>query len=181
MRLKTILTLQGLPRPLQATIWCAAGVLVGVSLVTAVIGRATSYLSDKSETCINCHVMTDAYVSWQSGSHALVATCNDCHVPQTNPVARWGFKALDGTKHSAVFAFRAEPQVLSLSGIARPVVQANCLRCHGNVMQMVPLEGPGQRTCWDCHTNIHGKARSLSASPVERRPRLPDAGWPMRK
>ncbi len=177
MQLKTLLTLHGLPRPLQAAIWSVVGVLVGVGITTAVIGRAGSYLSDKSETCINCHVMTDAYVSWQCGSHALVAKCNDCHVPQTNPVARWGFKALDGTKHSAIFSVHGEPQVLSLSSLGRPVVQANCLRCHTNVMQCVPLEGPNGRKCWDCHTNIHGKARSLSASPVERRPRLPDVGW----
>ena len=181
MRLKPFLTLQGLPRPLQVAVWAALGALGGAGVVTATLGRAASYLSDKSETCINCHVMTDAYVSWQSGSHALITQCNDCHVPQTNPVARWGFKGLDGTKHSAIFSLHAEPQVLSLSAIARPVVQANCLRCHGGVMQCVPLAGPNERKCWDCHTNIHGKVRSLSASPVERRPRLPEAGWTIGK
>jgi hypothetical protein len=33
-----------------------------------------------------------------------------------------------------------------------------------------------QRHCWDCHQGIHGKARSLSASPTALRPGLPDAG-----
>ena len=38
-----------------------AGVAVGMALLVARLANATSYLSDSPETCINCHVMTDAY------------------------------------------------------------------------------------------------------------------------
>jgi cytochrome c nitrite reductase small subunit len=33
-----------------------------------------------------------------------------------------------------------------------------------------------ERHCWDCHQGVHGKTRSLSASPTALRPGLPDAG-----
>jgi len=106
------------------------GIAVGVALLLARIADAASYLSDSPRTCMNCHVMTDAYTTWQRGSHARVALCTDCHVPHTNPVAAVAFKATDGLKHSYVFTTRTEPQVIKLSQRAVPVVQTNCLRCH---------------------------------------------------
>lgn len=73
------------------------------------IANATSYLSDSPQTCINCHVMTDAYASWQRGSHGRVAVCVDCHVPHSNLVAKYAYKSRDGLKHSCVFTMRKEP------------------------------------------------------------------------
>jgi len=172
-RLGALLGLTFLSGPWRYLTFGLIGVAVGLAVVIAQISNATSYLSDSPETCINCHVMTDAYVSWQRGSHGHVAACTDCHVPHANPVAKMGFKGVDGLKHSAVFTMRTEPQVLRLSEAAVPVVQANCLRCHSDQMSMVRLAGPEQRKCWDCHHNIHGFARSLSASPSQLRPALP--------
>jgi cytochrome c nitrite reductase small subunit len=125
---------------------------------------------------MNCHVMTDAYASWQRGSHGRVTVCIDCHVPHDNPVAKMAFKSTDGLKHSAVFTMRTEPQVLRLSAQAVPVVQANCVRCHADQLSMVRVAGSRERTCWDCHSNVHGSVGSLSASPSVLRPRLPGAG-----
>jgi cytochrome c nitrite reductase small subunit len=120
--------------------------------------------------------MTDAYASWQRGSHRHVAVCTDCHVPHSNMVAKYAYKARDGLKHSYVFTLRAEPQVLELSNAAVPVVQTNCVHCHSEQLMMVRLASTLERRCWDCHQNIHGAVRSLSASPAELRPGLPDAG-----
>jgi cytochrome c nitrite reductase small subunit len=173
---KSIVTLSGLPRPLQIGIYSLAGVAVGMALLLTRIANATSYLSDDPLTCINCHVMTDAYASWQRGSHGRVAACVDCHVPHSNVVAKYAFKSKDGLRHSYVFTLRKEPQVLELSEGAVPVVQANCVRCHGEMLSMVRLAEATERRCWDCHTNIHGEVRSLSASPSVLRPGLPDAG-----
>ena len=164
------------PRRMQLSLTVAFGVAVGLALVVARISNAVSYLSDAPETCMNCHVMTDAYATWKRGSHANAAVCTDCHVPHSNPVAKWAFKGKDGMRHSAVFTLRAEPQVLELSRGAVPVVQTNCLRCHSNQFAMVRLAEVSERECWDCHGNIHGKVHSLSASPEVLRPQLPSAG-----
>ncbi len=83
---------------------------------------------------------------------------------------------MDGAKHSSVFILRREPQVLRLSKGAYPVVQANCLRCHGSQFQMIRLATTTERKCWDCHGNIHTAVHSLSASPRTLRPQLPSAG-----
>ncbi len=147
-----------------------------MAILIARISNATSYLSDAPETCLNCHVMNNAYATWRHGSHAGVATCNDCHVPHDNPVAKMAFKAQDGMRHSYVFTLRKEPQVLRLSDGAVPVVHNNCIRCHENRLSMVSIPGTAERKCWDCHNNIHGRVRSLSTSPHAQRPDLPPAG-----
>jgi cytochrome c nitrite reductase small subunit len=175
-RVLTIVTLAGLPRPVQVGVYSLAGVAVGMALLLTRIANATSYLSDEPGACINCHVMTDAYASWQRGSHGRVAVCVDCHVPHSSFAAKYAYKAQDGLKHSYVFTTRREPQVLGLSARAVPVVQANCVRCHGRQVRMVGLADATQRRCWDCHQGFHGKARSLSASPSILRPGLPAAG-----
>ncbi|MEN6307473.1 MAG: cytochrome c nitrite reductase small subunit [Anaerohalosphaeraceae bacterium] len=171
-----VLSLCGLGRGWQVFFYVLIGIAAGTGVVLVRIANATSYLSDSPQTCMNCHVMTDAYASWQRGSHGHAAVCTDCHVPHENMAAKWAFKGLDGTKHSAVFTFRAEPQTLELSATAVPVVQRNCLRCHGDQVQMVRLAGVSERKCWDCHQNIHGEVRSLSSSPSMLRPDLPNAG-----
>ena len=173
---KSVVTLAGLPKPLQVGIYSLVGIAVGGALVLVRIANATSYLSDDPLTCINCHVMTDAHASWQRGSHGRVAVCVDCHVPHSNIVAKYAFKSRDGMKHSYVFTMRTEPQVLELSAGAVPVVQANCVRCHGEQFVMIRLADTTERRCWDCHENIHGAVHSLSASPAMLRPGLPDAG-----
>lgn len=165
-----------MPGPLRAAVYLLVGVAAGLGVVTARISNATSYLSDAPETCMNCHVMTDAYATWQRGSHGQVAVCVDCHLPHSNPIAKLAFKSADGMKHSYVFTMRTEPQVLRLSERAVPVVQANCLRCHAGMFAMSRLAASSERTCWDCHSNIHGSVQSLSASANVLRPRLPDAG-----
>jgi len=175
-RVISLLALPGLPRRVQIGIYGLAGVAVGMGLLVARLANATSYLSDSPQTCINCHVMTDAYASWQRGSHGKVAVCTDCHVPHRNMVAKYAYKGRDGLKHSYVFTMRGEPQVLELSKGAVPVVQTNCLRCHDDQLAMVRLATTSERRCWDCHQNIHGSVHGLSASPSMLRPGLPDAG-----
>lgn len=171
-----LLRLPGLPRFWQVLIYSLMGLIAGIGYLIIHISNAVSYISDSPKTCINCHVMTDAYASWQRGSHGRVTVCNDCHVPHENLVSKYAFKAMDGTKHSVIFTVGAEPQVLHLSTMARPVVQSNCLRCHQNQFEMVSLSDSTQRACWDCHNNIHGSVHGLSASPPELRPQLPKAG-----
>lgn len=126
-----------LARPWRIAVYALVGIAIGLAIVIARISNAASYLSDSPQTCMNCHVMTDDYVSCQRGSHGRVTVCIDCHVPHDNPVAKIAFKSTDGLKHSAVFTMRTEPQVLRLSTQAVPVVQANCVRCHADQLSMV--------------------------------------------
>ena len=88
----SLLALSGLPRRVQIGIYGLAGVAVGMALLVARLANATSYLSDSPLTCMNCHVMTDAYASWQRGSHGKVAVCTDCHVPHQNIAAKYAYK-----------------------------------------------------------------------------------------
>lgn len=160
----------------RLAIFFALGLLVGLFVLLVRASRALSYLSDDPEVCINCHVMDNAYATWRHGSHAYVAKCVDCHLPHDNLVRKLAFKAMDGSRHSYVFTFRLEPQVLHLSEAAIPVIQANCIHCHQDQFQMIRLAGVSERRCWDCHKNIHGDVISLSGTPDARRPRLPSAG-----
>ena len=175
-RLRSLLAPPGRSRGRQIALCVCLGGVLGLAIAVGRIANATSYLSDSPKTCINCHVMGDAYASWERGSHGRVAKCVDCHIPHGNPVAKLAFKSTDGMKHSYVFTTGGEPQVLQLSPGAVPVVQANCVRCHAETFAMVRLAGSSERKCWDCHSNIHSKVHGLSASPRVLRPALPDAG-----
>jgi cytochrome c nitrite reductase small subunit len=158
----------------------AAGVLIGLGLLVLHIGNATSYLSDNPRACINCHVMTTEYASWQRSSHARVATCNDCHVPQDNFIRTYAFKASDGMRHATMFTFRLEPQVIRIKEAGINVVQENCVRCHEHIIHKSELfmevtldsrEAGEAKFCWDCHREVpHGRVRSLSAYPGARVP-----------
>ena len=171
--------INALPPPWRMLTWVGLGVFCGLALVVADVSRAVSYLFDDPETCVNCHVMGAQYSTWQHSSHAQVAHCNDCHVPHDNVVNHYFFKAMDGVKHASVFSMRLEPQVIELSEGAKPVVMDNCRRCHDHQLtNLTAMGGPAEnRLCWDCHTNVpHGEVRSLSATPTQMRPQLPESG-----
>jgi cytochrome c nitrite reductase small subunit len=158
----------------------ASAVLIGVALLVLHIANATSYLSDSPRACINCHVMTTEYASWEKSSHARVATCNDCHVPQDNFIRTYAFKASDGLRHATMFTFRLEPQVIRIKEAGINVVQENCMRCHSHIIHKswltteVTLESRERgeaKFCWDCHREVpHGRVRSLSSYPAARVP-----------
>ncbi len=167
-------------RQRRLILMAVAGLLCGMALLLFRVSNAASYLSDAPETCINCHVMTPYYASWQRSSHREEATCNDCHVPQDNIFRTYYFKATDGMRHTRVFALRQEPQTLVLNPAAVPVIQQNCVRCHEHqIMRTAMGSSANERLCWECHRETpHGLAQSLSSSPHVRRPSLPSAGIP---
>jgi len=175
--IRILLRLEGLPRGMQVTIYALLGITLGLAGLLFRASRAMSYLNKEPETCANCHVMTDAYASWRSGSHGAVAVCTDCHLPHQNIIAMNRFKATDGMRHSAIFTAGTEPQVIELSRGAVPVIQQNCVRCHGDRFAMIRLAGSEERTCWDCHRDIHLRVKSLSSSDAVLRPKLPPAGF----
>lgn len=145
------------------------GVLFGLVGMTLHISRATSYLTDSPEACVNCHIMAPQYASWQHGSHGRFTTCNDCHVPQ-DLLRKYAFKAYDGSRHAFMFTFKLEPQVIRMHSPGQRVVQENCVRCHGEFMETTlavagSVHAEGGR-CWDCHREVpHGRVNSLASAP----------------
>jgi cytochrome c nitrite reductase small subunit len=157
------------------------GVFTGLVILIFHISNASSYISDNPNACINCHVMIPQFTNWEKSSHARVATCNDCHVPHDNFIRKYFFKASDGARHSFMFTFRLEPQVIQIKDAGINVVQENCVRCHSNMIHDTKLISAGnkdphtdERTlCWDCHREVpHGSVKGLSSTPYARVPGL---------
>src|ERR1041384_596647 len=81
------------------------GVVLGLGGYTFWYGEGLSYFSNDPKNCANCHIMNDAYDSWQKASHHGAATCNDCHVPH-DFFAKWFSKAQNGFWHSKGFTLQ---------------------------------------------------------------------------
>lgn len=180
-RLKKIIDFVIPPHNWIVAVSFIAGIFAGIGMLVLYISNAPSYLSDKPEACINCHVMTPQYITWRNSSHSRVASCNDCHVPQDNIFRKLYFKANDGLRHTTIFTFRLEPQVIQIKDAGKKVVQENCIRCHKNLIDRTELIKISytkfihdkNRFCWDCHRETpHGKVNSLASTPYARVPKL---------
>lgn len=154
-------------------------VFTGLGLYSFYISNATSYLGDKPETCVNCHIMAPQYATWYHSSHREKTNCNDCHVPHNNVFNKYFFKAKDGLRHATIFTLRREPQVIFIKEAGREVVHKNCIRCHTGMMTDSRLLAYNsethrfrmERKCWDCHRETpHGRVNSLSSVPYSRVP-----------
>lgn len=167
--------LSQIPQQFILPLFILGGIIVGLGAYSVYMSRAYSYLSDDPAACINCHIITPYYQSWNHSAHAQWATCNDCHVPHNNIVSKYAFKAKDGLYHAAVFTAKAEPQVIRPRDESYGVIMNNCIRCHtqlntefvktGMIEYCEVKEGKG-KACWDCHSEVpHSKVSNLSASP----------------
>lgn len=164
-----------IPSQFILPLFVVGGLLAGLGVYTVYMSRAHSYLSDDPAACINCHIMTPYYQSWNHSSHSQWATCNDCHVPQDNVFNKYAFKAKDGLYHAAVFTVKGEPNVIRPREESYEVIMNNCIRCHlelntefvktGMIDYCEVKEGKG-KACWDCHTQVpHTNVSNLSSSP----------------
>lgn len=158
------------------------GIMIGLGFFVFHISRMPSYLSDKPETCTNCHIMTPQYATWSHSSHREHAHCNDCHVPHNNVFNKYFFKAKDGMRHATIFTLRREPQVIFIKEEGKEVVQDNCVRCHTKLLTDSKLlmktaeyqHFRMERKCWECHREVpHGRVNSLSSTPNARAPLPP--------
>jgi cytochrome c nitrite reductase small subunit len=169
------------PKTWQIPVILLLGGLVGIGATAFKVSNASSYLSDDPRACVNCHVMTPQYATWEHSSHRERASCNDCHVPHDNVFNKYYFKAKDGARHATIFTLRTDPQVIRIKEAGKGVVQQNCIRCHTNQVNPVSAsnvtghnyklgEGP---LCWDCHVEVpHGKISSQASTPNARVPAL---------
>jgi len=164
----------------------ALGIFTGLGIFVFWLSKAPSYLSDKPETCVNCHIMGPQYATWSHSSHRQYAHCNDCHVPHNNVLNKYYFKAKDGMRHASMFTLRLEPQVIQIHEAGQKVVQMNCIRCHSktltdHAMAALTVQAHTERTerqCWECHRETpHGRVNSLASVPYARIP-LPESPVP---
>lgn len=188
MKLKKLLFALIPPPQWRFLVIILVGIGFGLLMLTLHLARATSYLSDDPTACVNCHVMAPYFATWERGSHGRVATCNDCHIPHDNIINTYLFKAKDGMRHSYVFTFRLEPQVIRIKQAGKDAVQQNCIRCHQNLIHPISLRAisgqsiqkEGDGYCWDCHRETpHGRVNSLTSAPYARVPKLssPIPSW----
>lgn len=121
-----------------------------------------SYLGNESRTCMNCHVMRGHYDGWQKASHHAVATCNDCHVPQSF-LPKYLVKGENGFSHSKAFTLQDFHEPIRARPVSAGIVQRNCLRCHGGLVEemLARSRAPdGDLTCARCHDRVgHGPVR----------------------
>ncbi len=169
------------PPEWKLPVMIASAVIIGMGLFIIYISQAHSYLSDKPETCINCHIMAPQYATWRHSSHREWTNCNDCHVPHDYIFNTYYFKAKDGLRHATVFTLRNEPQVIFIKEEGAEAVHQNCIRCHSDLMVDPRLQATIEnhhfhrtdRKCWDCHREVpHGRVNSLSSVPDARVPLL---------
>jgi cytochrome c nitrite reductase small subunit len=116
-----------------------------------IVARGFSFLSDDSRACVNCHVMESRYEAWFHSPHREVTTCSGCHLPNGNAATKWLVKAQVGAKDTFKFLTGAYPVNIHIADGSKAVVQANCLRCHGELVREI---GKGEgKPCFSCHRN----------------------------
>lgn len=160
------------PRKWRPAATALVAAIFGLGFYLLKLSNAVSYLSDDPQACVNCHIMTPHYITWNRSSHREVAHCNDCHVPHDNVFNKYFFKAKDGLYHASIFTLRAEPQVIKALAPSVAVIQSNCIRCHEDQVTDAKMLGlvdghhgmRTDRTCWECHRETpHGRVKSLSS------------------
>ncbi|MEN2982314.1 MAG: cytochrome c nitrite reductase small subunit [Thermus sp.] len=143
----------------QGLYWAVAGLafLLGMGGFAFYQGKGWSYLSDRPEACVNCHVMRDQYESWQHSSHRNWANCNDCHMPHTF-LGKWTTKALSGLRHSWAFTIGNFPEPILITARNKAIALGNCVACHRPVVEAMLLRpgvhGAEDANCTACHGNV---------------------------
>lgn len=135
-----------------------AGVAVGIGAFTFVYAKGGSYLVNDPAACANCHVMQEHYDGWIKSSHRSVATCNDCHTPESL-IPKYYVKAENGFWHSFYFTTGDFPDNLNARDKSLRITEGACRRCHTDIAE--DLGGPhgltvesSEVTCIKCHSTV---------------------------
>jgi cytochrome c nitrite reductase small subunit len=180
--------LNALPTKLIVPLFLLGGIAAGLGLYNVYAARVFSFLGTDPSACVNCHVMSVAYKSWERSSHAKWTNCKDCHVPQHNILAGMVFEGLDGMYHGAMLLTNNVPDAPRPRPGTVKVIQENCVRCHTQLTTEFVSAGKAtyadirhgkQKACWDCHRHVpHTKSSGLASSPYAVVPVPPAAPMP---
>ncbi|MFH2107567.1 MAG: cytochrome c nitrite reductase small subunit [Chrysiogenia bacterium] len=123
----------------------------GVGLFTFWYAKGYSYLSNRPEVCVNCHVMQGQYKAWERSVHRDVS-CNQCHLPQDGAV-KYLAKMENGFRHSWVFTFETVQQI-RIRPKNRDFLEANCRSCHDQMLTAMLPASRKAASCTHCHRRI---------------------------
>jgi len=135
------------------------GFLIGTGAFTFRYAEGFSYFSADPKACVNCHIMTPQYDSWQKSSHHGVATCVDCHLPHTF-FAKYMAKAENGYHHSKGFTLQDFHEPIMIKEKNHQILQHNCVQCHEDMVHELfrrDITRPDAVNCMHCHAAVgHG-------------------------
>jgi cytochrome c nitrite reductase small subunit len=136
------------------------GLLIGTGAFTFKYAEGLSYFSTDPKACVNCHIMTPQYESWQKSSHHAVAGCVDCHLPHTF-VAKYIAKAENGYHHSKAFTTQDFHEPIMIKEKNSRILQHNCVDCHKDMVHELfkrDIKNPDAVDCIHCHASVgHGE------------------------
>ncbi len=119
---------------------------VGITIGSSLAMTAT----DQAGFCGGCHSMSEAALTHARSLHSKLA-CNECHAPHALP-AKIPFKTKEGIRDVFATVSGSIPDLIHAGAETRKVVQTNCLRCHGAVIESVNMTAKAH--CTDCHRHV---------------------------
>lgn len=131
---------------------------IGIGVFTFGYAKGTSYLSDDPAACVNCHVMREQYDAWRHGSHANVATCNDCHIAHDFPM-KYITKGINGFNHSVAFTLGNFADPIRIKPMNSDILQHNCESCHQSFVDTVIHVSEDPVQCVRCHADVGHNTR----------------------
>ena len=143
------------------------GLFVGLGSFTFYYGEGFSYFSKDPAACMNCHIMTQQFNSWQKASHHTAATCVDCHLPHSF-IKKYISKAENGWNHSKAFTLANFHEPIMVTPKNKRILQENCIKCHhhmvGNLVHG-STSSPDAVDCIHCHRSVgHGETAGLGGA-----------------
>jgi len=131
----------------------ALGLAIGIGGFTFSYARGYSYLLNDPAACANCHVMDAHFSAWRHSSHRAVATCNDCHLP-AGLAGGYVTKARNGLAHGVAFTTGDHPWPLKVKPHNQQVAEANCRRCHQQIVHQIEALADEPMRCTRCHAGV---------------------------
>ena len=141
---------------LALTLAVGLGVLFGIGAYTFTYAEGQSYLRDDPDACINCHIMEPQYESWINSSHQHVATCNDCHAPESY-VPQYLAKIDNGFRHAWAFTFDNFDEPIRAIPRNQRVTQQRCVDCHIDMAHPI-VDADREPYCASCHGDVGHEA-----------------------